>query len=116
MSVGLDLKRFQNFKDAEFRSIEILSPTDIKLTFGIQDASREFDWITLVLEFSGVCEAKLVDQDKLSFIDMSDGATLLKENDGKFAFGISECYNINSIKTSVCYIIATGLKYYESEF
>jgi len=115
LSIGLDLKRFENFKDAEFSSIEILSPTDMRFTFKVQDSAREFDWITLVLEFSGIKDARVIDDTKLKHIDMSNGVSLI-DNAGTFAFGISECYNISSIKSSVCYIIASGLKYYESQF
>jgi hypothetical protein len=115
LSIELDLKRFENFRDSEFKNIEIKSPTEISLSFALQDSAREFDWIVLELVFSGVSDARLIDTDKLAFIDMSDGITILKD-DQSIAFGISECYNIKSIKTSVCYIIASSLKYYEKKF
>jgi hypothetical protein len=109
------LERFEHFKDAEFRSIDIISPTLIKTTFALQDGARAFDWITITLEFNGVSDAKLLQESHLSFVDMSEGISLLYlEN--KFAFGISECYNISDIKNSSCYLISDSLKYEEGQF
>jgi len=109
------LERFNNFKDAEFRSLEIISPLKIKLIFALQDAARAFDWITIELEFNGVSDARLLEQKRLSFVDMSEGVNIVK-NDDLFAFGIGECYNISNIKNSICYLIATDLKYREGLF
>jgi len=64
------LDRFVSFEEAEFRNIEILNPTTIVLTFAIQDKNRAYDWITIKLEFSGVSEASLIDNNKLSFVNM----------------------------------------------
>ncbi|MBN2815445.1 MAG: hypothetical protein JXQ67_02080 [Campylobacterales bacterium] len=109
------LKRFENFKDAELRSLKILSPTAMQLTLAVQDSARAFDWITITLEFNGVSDAKLLDEQQLLFIDMSEGISLIFE-DNLFAFGISECYNISSIKNSSLYLIAESLKYEEGQF
>ncbi len=109
------LQRFNNFKDAEFRSLDIISATTIKLTFAAQDNARAFDWVTIELEFNGVSDAKLVQDKHLSLLDMSEGITLLKD-ENKFAFGLSECYNISDILTSSCYILADSLKYKEGQF
>jgi len=115
LSIDLDLKRFNNFKDAEFRSLEIISPLNIKLTFAVQDAAREHDWITLTLNFNLVSDAKLLENSHLSFLDMSDGVTLL-EDGTRFAFGVGECYNIATLQTAPLYIIASSLKYEEGSF
>ena len=115
MSIGIDLARFDNFKDAEFRSCEIISPTDITLTFALQDSARAFDRITISLEFTGISDAQLVDGNKISYIDMSEGISIIKE-DESIAFGIGECYNISTIKSSSCYIISNTLKYEEGLF
>ncbi len=109
------LKRFNNFIDAELRHVEIVSPATISITIATQDSARAFDWITVKLEFSGVSDAKLLDTNKLSFVDMSDGTTLLYE-DTVFAFGISKCSNLSGIKTSTCFIIGSDLKYQEGSF
>lgn len=115
MSVGIDLERFCNFKDAEFRSIDIISQTEIKLTFATQDSARDFDWITVALEFNGISDAKLLKESHISLVDMSDGISIIKD-ENRFAFAIGECYNISTIKSASCFIIASSLKYQEGLF
>lgn len=109
------LKRFGNFLDAELHSIEIVSPTALRVTLSAQDSAREFDWVTIVLEFSGVSDAKVPDNSKLPHIDMSDGITLLfAENTFTFALG---AYNTPlAAANSICYIKAASLKYKETSF
>ena len=109
------LKRFDNFKNGELRSIEILSPITMSVTLAGQDSARAFDWITVELEFNGVSDARLIEDSKLSLIDMSDGITIIKENN-KFAFAIGECYNTSTLKSSVCNIESESLKYEEGLF
>ncbi|MDD5373486.1 MAG: hypothetical protein PHO62_08680 [Sulfurimonas sp.] len=108
------LKRFDNFLDAEFRSIEIVSPTVIKIALAAQDSARGFDWITIELEFNGVNDARVPDNSKLSHIDMSKGITLVYA-DNQFIFGVGD-YNCSNITDSICYIKAISLKYLEGEF
>jgi len=109
------LKRFNNFKDGEFRSIDINSPSSITLTLAAQDNAREFDWISVKIELTGVSDAKVLQNEKLHLIDMSDGISIINENE-KLAFGIGECYNISSIKNSICYIECSNIKYEEGLF
>lgn len=115
MSIGIDLDRFCSFRDAEFRSLEIVSPLQVKLLFATQDSARDFDWITIELEFTGVSDARLLQQHQLSLVDLNYGITILKE-ENIFAFAIGECYNLAAIKNSSCYIIASSFKYKEGLF
>jgi hypothetical protein len=109
------LKRFNYFIDAEFRHIEIISPTTIALTLATQDEARAFDWVSITLQFDGVQDARLIENSKLNFIDMSDGISLIYE-EKLFAFGIGKCNNLSSIKNSTCQIVSLNLKYKESNF
>ena len=109
------LERFENFKDSEFRSLEIESPTSMSITLATQDKNRDFDWITITFSFIDVNDALLVDNNKLQHIDLSDGITILK-NQNRFYFGIGNCSNIESIKTSTLFIESSNLKYKEGSF
>jgi len=111
----IDLQRFDNFKDAELRSLEIVSPTHVKLRVAVQDKARAFDWITLELDFINVTDARLIEQNKLAYVDMSEGANILHV-EKEFAFGIGACYNISTVKNSTFYIISKDLKYQEGQF
>jgi len=107
--------RFDKFVNAELESIQILSSTEINITMKLQDRARAFDWIELTLAFSGVSDALVPQENHLQFIDMSAGASLL-HSEQLFAFGLSECYNIESVKNSSLYIVAQSLKYEENSF
>ncbi|QOP42314.1 hypothetical protein [Sulfurimonas marina] len=109
------LERFENFKGAELRSVEVINPFEIKVVLATQDKARAFDWITIELLFSEVEAANLVEDNQLNFIDMENGASIIYE-ENKFAFGIGECYNISTIKSSSLYLISNTLKYQEGQF
>ena len=109
------LKRFGSFIDAEFRHIEVVSPTVICITLAGQDSARGFDWITVEFEFSGVSDARLIDSSKLSHVDVGDGISIIYE-DGLFAFGIGEYTTISGLKSSTCQITSSSLKYQEGQF
>ena len=109
------VKRFDGFKDGEIRSIKVISPTTMLVTLAGQDTARAFDWITINLEFNGVSDARLLDDSKLSLIDMSDGISIINENN-KFGFGIGECINLSGIKNATAYIESDNLKYEEGSF
>ena len=109
------LKRFDNFKGGEIRSIEVISVTTILVTLASQDVARDFDWISVKLELNNVLDAKLVDESKLSLIDMEDGITIAC-NDNRFSFAIGEYPNEASIKNSLCYIKCSTIKYKEGLF
>ena len=99
------VERFENFQDAEFRSLELLSAQSTLVTFAVQDAARAFDWITISLEFQDIVDAALVADDKLHLIDMSEGVELTFENSFKF-----------QIKNATFFIQAKSLKYQEGTF
>lgn len=113
--VGTLLKRFENFRGGELRDIKIVSPTAINLILAGQDSARGFDWITVEFEFSGVDDARVIENSKLSHVDLDEGVNIICEN-GKFAFGIGDRYNTSGIKNAICYIISSNLKYQEGEF
>ncbi len=109
------LKRFDNFKDGEFRAIEVISPTNISITFAGQDSARGFDWISMKFEFNSVSEAKLLESKKLSLVDISDGINIIFEDDN-FTFCVGNYESTSNAKNSICYIKSSTLKYQEGLF
>ena len=91
------LLRFGNFIDAEIRSIKVTSATTMLVNIACQDSARGFDWLTICLEFSGILDAKIIEDTKLVHVDMSEGANILFE-DNLFAFSIGHYKNISSLK------------------
>jgi len=100
------LKRFEYFKDGELLDITVVSPTVISLKLTTQDSAKEFDWIGISFEFSGVCGASLIENSKLSLINMEDGINITY-NGTNFAF---------SIKNSTCHIESSYINFEEGQF
>ena len=109
------VKRFGDFVDAEIRSLELISPTVMRVVIACQDSARGFDWLTLNIELSGVSDARLLENSKLSLVDMSDGISLINE-DSTFALGIGDYHNLSGIKNAISYIISSSIKYEEGQF
>ena len=107
--------RFGNFVDAEIRSINVISPTTMNVVIACQDSARGFDWLTITLECSNITDAILLDDSKLSLVDMSDGASLIYEG-GSFAWGIGSYNSLSGIKNATSYIISSSIKYEEGSF
>jgi hypothetical protein len=105
-------KRFDDFIGAEIASIEIISPTSIKLTLMLQDSLRGYDWISLELLFDDVVDAKLIEEEKLKLLNNSSGFSFIKENT-LFGFGCDKYHDIIGIKNALCYIISKNIKYKE---
>lgn len=109
------LKRFDYFKGSEFRSIEVVSSSSLKITLAAQDSARGFDWITVTFEFSGVSDAKIIEESKLSHVDLDAGITLLYQDD-MYAFMIGAYNKLSDTQSSICYIKSSSLKYQEGSF
>jgi hypothetical protein len=109
------LARFDDFRESEIRSLEIISPTEIEITLTAQDSARAFDWITVTLLFSGVSDARVVDTKKLAYVDMESGVTLLNE-DAHYAFCVGEYSSIAALQDAQLYIISQNIKYNEGAF
>ena len=75
------LKRFGDFVDSEFRHVEIVSQSTINIILAGQDSARGFDWVTVEFEFSGIDDARVLDNSKLSHVDMSEGISIINEDD-----------------------------------
>jgi hypothetical protein len=98
--------RFNKFIDAEVRSIDITSATNIDVVIACQDSLRGFDWLSISLEFCNVIDASVVENSKLSFIDLSEGIDIRYEN-SSFIF---------EIKNATIFINSSSIKYEEGLF
>ncbi|MDF1875291.1 hypothetical protein JHD48_06060 [Sulfurimonas sp. SAG-AH-194-I05] len=114
-NVAKFLKRFDHFKNGELRSIDIIDATTMLVTLAGQDEARAFDWVSMKLEFTDVKDARLLENAKLSLLDMENGISIIK-NRNTLAFTIGECYNISNLKSATCYIESTYIKYEEDLF
>jgi hypothetical protein len=109
------LSRFANFEECEIRDITLKTPTVIELQFSVQDNGRGFDWIDIAIECSNVIDAKLIENTKLAYLDMSEGVSIIFE-DNRFAICYGKYSTMKSIKDSSLYIECESLKYKELPF
>ena len=100
------LNRFGDFVDGEIRSIEVISPTCMKVMIAGQDSARGFDWLTIEFLFDGVNDASLINSEKLSYIDMTEGVSLTNDSQN-FHF---------KINNSTLFINSLTVKYQEGSF
>ena len=107
------LDRIDNAAQGEIRSLTPLSPTSIEIRFSVQDIARGYDWIDVLFRVDGVNNAKLVSDNVLRALDMSEGITVeLTPNSAALAIG-SYAGRVNE---APFYILGTSLGYEELPF
>lgn len=109
------LKRIDNATGGELRSLVMSSPTTCTLTLSVQDRNRGFDWINIVFEVSGLSDARMLDDNKLAFVDMSDGITIVFDKE-RAGLGIGTYNSIDALRSSTLYLIGNSIKYAEADF
>jgi hypothetical protein len=109
------LERIDGARGGELRSVIMVDPATFRVTFSVQDRNREFDWVDITFELSGVSDARLIDDDKLDYVDMDEGITVLFEN-GKCVVAIGDYKTLTSVSDAAMYLVGTSIKYGESAF
>ncbi len=109
------LERLDSAKESELREITMMEPTSFKIELSVQDSGRGYDWTNIAFLMSGVLDANLVDDSKLSFLNTSDGISIVFE-EGSVGFANSECDSLSKIRESQLYLIGSSIKYEELPF
>ena len=109
------LTRINNGIDGEIRSVVMNSPINFTIELSVQDRNRGNDWINMAFEIDGVSDARLVEDNKLPFVDMSEGITIVFE-DGTCALAIGKYSSIEALKDATLYLTGSSLKYEERPF
>ncbi len=108
-------KRFDKAINGELRTLRVTDPTTMILRVSVQDEGRAFDWIDLELEVSGVSDALLVDENRLSFLDMSEGISILFE-DANVIVCVGNYSSFDAAHNAPLFIRGSALKYQENNF
>ena len=109
------LTRIDDATDGELVSIIMNNPQNFTVELSVQDKNRGYDWINIAFEIDGVVNANLLDEAKLSLVDMSEGITLLFE-EGLYGIGVGDYKSIEALKSAPVYLIGNALKYEERPF
>ncbi|MEA1918266.1 MAG: hypothetical protein U9N52_00355 [Campylobacterota bacterium] len=108
-------QRFDRAINGELRSLTIINPTTMLLRLSVQDEGRGFDWIDLELEISGVVDARLIDESKLSFLDMSEGISILFDAN-EILVSVGDYNTFEAGINAPLFIRGGTLKYQENNF
>ncbi len=109
------LKRIDNAIDGELISLTMNNPQNFTVELSVQDKNRGYDWINIAFEVDGLSDAKLVEDTKLSFVDLSEGITILYK-EGLVLFAIGKYGSSESCKDAVLFLEGTTIKYEERPF
>ena len=109
------LTRIDNAIDGELISVVMNNPQSFTVEFSVQDKNRGYDWINIAFEVDGVIDAKLIEDSNLSFVDMSDGISLIYKEDMAL-LAIGNYNTLQSAKSATLYLEGVTLKYEERPF
>jgi len=102
------LQKYNNFKYEQIRSVQHLADGSKIVTLVVQDDDGE-DTNTINLEFSDIKDLRILENSVLSYLDMGDGITIIKEND-LYGFAIGSGTAMLHVHNAPMYIIASGMK------
>lgn len=106
------LAKYNNFKYDQLRSIEPLTENSKRVTLVVQDDDGE-DVNTIKIEFNGIKDSRILEAGVLSFLDMSSGITLLKENE-LYGFALGSGSAMLHVHNAPLYIVASDISIEES--
>lgn len=107
------LERIEYAREGQIRSLTPLSPTSIEIRFSVQDIARGYDWIDVLFRLEGVNDAKLVSDNVLRGLDMSEGITVeMDTNSCALAIGSYR----GRCDEAPFYVLGTSIGYEELPF
>ena len=109
------LTRIDNAIEGEIRSVVMNSPMNFTIEFSVQDANRGNDWINIAFEIDGVSDARLIEDNKLPFVDMSEGISIVFEG-SVCGLAIGRYSSIEALKDATLYLTGSSVKYEERPF
>ena len=109
------LTRIDNAIDGELFTVTMNSPLNFTIELSVQDKNRGYDWINIAFEVDGVSDARLIEDKKLSLVDMSEGISIVFE-EGNYALGVGGYNSLDAIRSASLYLVGSSLKYEERPF
>jgi len=101
------LEKYNNFRDAQIRSVRNLSESAKLVTIVFQDDDGE-DLNSIELEFSGIKESRILENSVLAYLDMMHGVTIVKEH-GLYGFGLGHGTAMLHVHNAPLFIVSSAL-------
>lgn len=102
------LKKYNNFKYEQIRTIDQLPDSSKVVTLVVLDDDGE-DQHTVKLEFTNINDSKILVNSVLSYLDMTSGITIIKENN-LYGFAIGSGTAMLHIHNAPLYIVSSDIK------
>lgn len=102
------LEKYNHFKYEQIRSVEQLPDASKIVTLVVQDDEGE-DLNTVKMVFNDVKDSKILVDSVLSFLDMTSGITLIKENN-LYGFAIGSGTAMLHVHNAPLFIIASDVQ------
>ena len=109
------LTRIDHAKDGELISVTMNNPQNFTIEFSVQDKNRGYDWINIAFEIDGINDARFIDDNSLSLIDMSEGISLVEEN-GEIGLSVGAYSTVSALRDAKLFILGQSVKYEERPF
>ncbi len=109
------LTRIDKATNSELISITMNTPQNFTLELSVQDKNRGYDWINIAFEIDSIVDAKLIDDEKLAFVDMEEGISILFDEE-QCGIGVGNYKSIDALKSAPLYFIGKSLKYEERSY
>ena len=109
------LTRIDHAIGGELISLTMNNPQNFTIEFSVQDKNRGYDWINIAFEVDGLSDAKLIEDTKLSYVDLSEGISILYK-EGLVLLGIGKYESSESSKDAILFLEGNSVKYEERPF
>jgi len=106
--INILLEKYNNFKDAQIRSIQPLSDTSKVLTIVVQDDDGE-DLNTVKIEFNNITNSQILENSVLAYMDTGFGISIIKEHD-LYGFALGKGTAMLHVLNAPLYIVASDIK------
>jgi len=105
------LEKYDNFKDAQIRSVYNTAEDAKLVTIVIQDDEGE-DVESIKIEFKGVKESRILENSVLPMMDMMSGVSIVKEHD-LYGFALGRGTAMLHVHNAPLFIIASEIEIQE---
>jgi len=105
------LEKYNHFKYDQIRSVEHHADASKTVTLVVQDDDGE-DINSVKLKFSNINDSRILENGVLSFLDMTSGITLLKENN-LYGFALGSGTAMLHVHNAPLYIVASDIEIQE---